>query len=71
LAATVGPNDGFFYVRYSDGNEDFVYIQTPKARVIAMFQKYLNAIECARAIAWFQSDLSLPFETEDGQLYVS
>jgi hypothetical protein len=71
LQATVEPEEGFFYVRLSNQNENFVYIQTPKARVIAMFQENLDVSECARALAWVQTDLSEPFESEDGQMYVS
>ena len=71
LEVTVEPEEGFFYVRISDANEDSVYLQTPKARVVAMFQENLDASECARAIVWLQSDLSFPFQSEDGRMFVS
>ena len=71
LELTVEPEEGFFYVRLRHQNEDSVYIQTPKARVIAMFQENLDASECARALAWLESDLLLPFQSEDGRMFVS
>ena len=71
LQATVEPDEGFFYVRLSNQNVDSVYIQTPKARVLAIFRENLDASECARALASLQTDLSEPFESEDGQMYVS
>ena len=71
LQATVEPDEGFFYVRLSNQNVDSVYIQTPKARVLAIFRENLDASECARALAWLQTDLSEPFESEDSQMYVS
>ena len=71
LQATVEREEGFFYVRLRNRNEDSVYIQTPKARVLAMFRENLDASEYSRALAWLQTDLSEPFESEDGQMYVS
>ena len=71
LQATVEPDEGFFYVRLSNQNVDSVYIQTPKARVLAIFRENLDASECARALSWLQTDLSEPFESEDGRMYVS
>ena len=71
LHATVESDEGFFYVRISDRNEDSVFIQTPKARVVAMFQEKLDAAECARAVAWLLTDLSEPFKSQDGNIYVN
>ena len=71
LELTIEPEEGFFYVRNSDENEDSIYLQTPKARVIAMFQENLDASEYARAIAWLESDLLFPFQSEDGRMFVS
>ncbi len=71
LQATIEPDEGFFYVRLSSQNANSVYIQTPKARLLAIFRENLDASECARALAWLQTDLSEPFESEDGRMYVS
>jgi hypothetical protein len=71
LELTIEPEEGFFYVWISDENEDSIYLQTPKARVIAMFQENLDASEYARAIAWLESDLLFPFQSEDGRMFVS
>ena len=65
------PDDGFFYLRFSDENEDLVYTELPKARVLAILRANLDDEEYAKALEWIKSERSEAFASEDDNLLVS
>ena len=65
------PDDGFFYLRFSDENEDLVYTELPKARVLSILRGNLDDEEYAKALKWLNSERLEAFASGNDNLLVS
>jgi len=52
-------------------NEDFVYMETQKVRVLSILRANLDDVEYAKALEWLNSETSEAFASEDDNLLVS
>jgi hypothetical protein len=64
------PDDGFFYLRFSDENEEFVYTEIPKARVPSILRGNLDDEEDPKALKWLNAEKSEAFASDNDDLCV-